>query len=381
MSENRRMTVNRDGSPCYDIVYADSFDALPAELEALGGKDRKICVITDDRVEALYGREVLARVLEICPDARMCVIPQPGSEELADMIAACMQKHKNLDTMAGIYRFLIENGYDRKSLLVALGGGVVGDMTGFAAATYLRGVDFVQIPTTLLAQADSSIGGKTGIDFEGYKNMIGAFCMPRLVYSNVSTLKSLDGRQFSSGFAEVMKHGLIRDDSYYEWLLENMYEILGQETEVLQEMLINSNRIKKEVVEADPLEKGERMVLNLGHTVGHAIEKNKNFTMTHGECVALGCVAAAWISWKRDLIEMEDFYEIRDMFVPFGLPICVEGLDVDRVLALMKSDKKTVNGRVRFVLLKGIGQAFIDETVTDEEIRLALKELIFAEEG
>lgn len=368
MNDNRRLTVNRDGSPCYDIIYTDSFNALPAELEALGGKDRRICVITDAKVEKLYGREVLARVLEICPDARMCVIPE-GEE------------HKNLDTMAGIYRFLIENGYDRKSLLVALGGGVVGDMTGFAAATYLRGVDFVQVPTTLLAQADSSIGGKTGIDFEGYKNMIGAFCMPRLVYSNVSTLKSLEGRQFSSGFAEVMKHGLIRDDSYYEWLLENMYEILGQETDVLQEMLYRSNEIKKEVVEADPLEKGERMILNLGHTVGHAIEKYKNFTMTHGECVALGCVAAAWISWKRDLIEMEDFYEIRDMFVPFGLPICLEELNTDRVLALTKSDKKAVNGKVRFVLLKGIGKAFVDETVTDEEIRLALKELIFAEEG
>jgi 3-dehydroquinate synthase len=298
----------------------------------------------------------------------MCVIPE-GEE------------HKNLDTMAGIYRFLIENGYDRKTLLAALGGGVVGDMTGFAAATYLRGVDFIQIPTTLLSQADSSIGGKTGIDFEGYKNMIGAFCMPKLVYSNVGTLKSLDGRQFSSGFAEVMKHGLIRDDSYYEWLLENMYEILGQETEVLQEMLLRSNEIKKAVVEADPLEKGERMLLNLGHTLGHAIEKYMDFTMTHGECVALGCVAAAWISWKRDLIEMEDFYEIRDMFVPFGLPICLESLNVDKVLDIARSDKKAVNGKVRFVLLKGIGQAFVDETVTDEEIRLALKELIFAEEG
>ena len=368
MSDMRRLTVEQDGSPCYEIVYTDSFDGLSAELEALGGKSRRICVITDTKVEKLYGKEVLARVLEVCPDARMCVIPE-GEE------------HKNLDTMAGIYRFLIENGYDRKSLLVALGGGVVGDMTGFAAATYLRGVDYVQVPTTLLSQADSSIGGKTGIDFEGYKNMIGAFRMPGLVYSNVSTLKSLDGRQFSSGFAEVMKHGLIRDDSYYEWLLENMYEILGQESGVLQEMLLRSNQIKKEVVEADPLEKGERRILNLGHTIGHAIEKNSGFTLTHGECVALGCVAAAWISWKRDLIGMEDFYEIRDMFVPFGLPICLEELNVEKVLALTKSDKKAENGKINFVLLKGIGQAFVDDTVTDEEIRLALKELIFAEEG
>ncbi len=368
MKENKRLSVRYLDRPCYDIVYTDSFDSLPQELAELGGRERKLCVITDSKVESIYGREVLERVREVCPEAKMCVIPEGES-------------HKNLDTMAGIYRFLIEEGYDRKSLLIALGGGVIGDMTGFAAATYLRGVDFIQIPTTLLAQADSSIGGKTGIDCDGYKNMIGAFYMPRLVYANVSTLKTLDGRQFASGFAEVMKHGLIRDDAYYTWLLDNMYEILGQETPVLSEMLYRSNQIKKEVVEADPFEKGERRLLNFGHTIGHAIEKYENFTMTHGECVALGCVAAAWISWKRDLIEMEDFYEIRDMFVPFGLPICLDELDVDQVTALTKSDKKMENGKIRFVLLRGIGEAFVDSSVTEEEIRLALKELIFPEEG
>ena len=368
MSDHKRLTVLHDGSPCYDIVYTDSFDGLPEELTALGGKERKICIITDTKVESIYGRTVLEKVQEVCPEAKMCVIPQG-------------EDHKNLDTMAGIYRFLIEEGYDRKSLLIALGGGVIGDMTGFAAATYLRGVDFVQIPTTLLAQADSSIGGKTGIDCDGYKNMIGAFHMPCLVYANVDTLKTLEGRQFASGFAEVMKHGLIRDEAYYTWLLDNMYEILGQETPILQEMLLRSNEIKKEIVEADPNEKGERRLLNFGHTIGHAVEKYKNFTMTHGECVALGCVAAAWISWKRGLIEMEDFFEIRDMFVPFDLPICVDAMDIDQVAALTKSDKKMENGQIRFVLLKSIGEAFVDSTVTEEEIRLALKELIFPEEG
>ena len=368
MSENRRLTVNRDGNPCCDIVYTDSFDALPAELEALDGKNRRICVITDTKVESLYGREVLARVLEVCPDARMCVIPE-GEE------------HKDLDTMAAIYRFLCESGYGTKTLLVALGGGAVGDMTGFAAATYLSGVSFVRIPTTLLAQADFSAEGINGINFGGCRNMIGAFCMPGLIYLNVSTLKTLDGRQFSSGFAEVMKHGLVRDDSYYEWLLENMYEILGQETEVLEDMLCRSGSIMIEAAEADHPGKGEGKVLDLGHTIGSALEKYMDSAMTHGECEALGCVAAAWISWKRDLIEMEDFYEIRDMFVPFGLPICVESMNVDKVLTIIRSDEKAADGKVPFVLLKGIGQAFADVYVTEEEIRLALKELIFAEEG
>ena len=156
--------------------------------------------------------------------------------------------------------------FDRKDLLIALGGGVVGDVTGFAAATYLRGIDFVQIPTTLLAQADSSIGGKTGVDFDGYKNMAGAFYMPRLVYMNISALKTLDDRQFYSGFAEVMKHGLIKDGSFYEWLLENMYEICDRDVGTLLEMVMRSCNIKKLVVEKDPTEKGDRALLNFGHT-------------------------------------------------------------------------------------------------------------------
>ncbi len=162
-------------------------------------------------------------------------------------------------------------------MLAALGGGVVGDMTGFAAATYLRGVDFVQIPTTLLAQVDSSIGGKTGVDIDSYKNMVGAFHMPRLVYMNLDTLQTLDARQYYSGFAEIMKHGLIKDAKYYEWLISNMYEICERDPETLLSMIKRSCEIKKAVVENDPTEQGERALLNFGHTIGHAIEKTAAF--------------------------------------------------------------------------------------------------------
>ena len=171
-----------------------------------------------------------------------------------------------------------------------------GNLTGFTAATYLRGIDFIQIPTTLLAQADSSIGGKTGVDLDGYKNMVGAFYMPKLVYMNVSVLKTLEERQYFSGFAEIMKHGLIRDSVFYVWLLENMYEICDRDPDTLEEMVIRSSNIKKTVVEKDPMEQGERALLNFGHTIGHALEKAKNFALYHGECVALGCVAAAYWS-------------------------------------------------------------------------------------
>lgn len=210
--------------------------------------------------------------------------------------------------------------------------------------------------------------------------MVGAFKMPKLVFENVSTLKSLDGRQYASGFAEVMKAGLIRDEVFYSWLISNMYEILERDPVTLQTMIYNADLIKKMVVEKDPYEKGDRRLLNLGHTLGHAIEKYLNFTLTHGECVALGCVCAAFLSWKKGYLSSDEYYEIRDMFVPFGLPITVENIDPDTVISLMHSDKKAVNDHVPFVLLKGIGRAFVSDEVMDEDCGAALHEILWEEE-
>lgn len=362
-----RLPILYNRKPCYDIVFTQSFEALWPELQALGCENRKICIITDSGVDGYYGAEVLGLLEGKCRKAVKYVFPN-GEE------------NKNLDTVREIYKFLIGEKFDRKDLLLALGGGVVGDTAGYAAATYLRGIDFVQVPTTLLAQADSSIGGKTGVDFDGYKNMVGAFKMPSLVYMNLQTLATLDDRQYFSGFAEVMKHGLIKDAPLYEWLIENMYEICERDMNTLQEMLVRSCTVKKLVVEKDPTEQGDRALLNFGHTIGHAVEKAKHFEMYHGECVALGCVAAAYISWKRELLSMEEYYEIRDMFVPFFLPISVDGIDPEQILGLTKSDKKMEDGRIKFVLLKKIGKAVIDRTVTDEEILAAIKEIHFSEE-
>ncbi len=365
MSE--RMTINYDQKPCYDILFTDSFEEFPDELLKLDSKDRKVCIITDSHVESLYGTELLDKITPFCLKAVLYAFP--AGEE-----------NKTLDTVRDIYRFLIEEKFNRKDLLIALGGGVTGDITGYAASTYLRGVDFIQIPTTLLAQCDSSIGGKTGVDFEGYKNMVGAFYMPKLVYMNVSVLGTLDDRQFYGGFAEVMKHGLIKDSNFYEWLLDKMYEIHERDPETMLEMVQKSCLIKKLVVEKDPTEKGDRALLNFGHTIGHAIEKAKNFNMTHGECVALGCVAAAYISWKHEWLSMEEYYEIRDMFVPFNLPITVEDIDPAEILALTKSDKKAENGSIKFVLLKKVGKAVIDRNVTDDDILNAVKEILYVED-
>ncbi len=363
----QRMEINYNKKPCYDIVFSKNFEDLAEELKEFDAQNHKFCIVTDSNVEKHYGKEVLDLVSGISKKAVLFSFPA-GEES------------KNLDTVKTLYKFLIEEGFDRKDMLIALGGGVVGDLTGFTAATYLRGIDFIQIPTTLLAQCDSSIGGKTGVDFDGYKNMVGAFYMPRLVYMNMAVLKSLEDRQFFSGFAEVMKHGLIKDHIFYEWLIDNMYEICERDLDVLEEMIMRSCTVKKLVVEKDPTEKGERALLNFGHTIGHAIEKAKHFELLHGECVALGAVAAAYISWKHELLSMDEYYEIRDMFVPFYLPISVDGISPEEVLKLTKSDKKMEEGRLKFVLLKKVGKAVIDTSVTDEDILNALNEINFSDE-
>jgi len=354
------ITVRKDRRFAYHIYLEESFDRLAECLKELHPESCRICLVTDSHVDALYAQPVEDILKGICGGVSRFVIP--AGEE-----------HKNLDEIRRLYTHLIEEGLTRGDLLVALGGGVVGDMTGFAAATYLRGIRFVQIPTTLLSQVDSSIGGKTGVDFDCYKNMVGAFHQPSLVYINTATLQTLDERQFASGMGEVLKHGLIRDAAYYEWTLDHMSEIMERDSAVLRPMVAASCEIKRKVVEKDPEEKGERAVLNFGHTAGHAIEKLRNFTLAHGECVALGCVVAAYISWKRGMLEEEEFFEIRDMFVGFDLPISFDSIAIDDILLAVRHDKKRIGDTLRFILLDGLGHAVIDETVTDDELREALR--------
>lgn len=363
----KRLPILLNKKPCYDIVFSKDFEDLWLELEALGVANRRVMIITDSNVRPLYVEQLCTALQDKCLKA--CIFSFEAGEE-----------HKTLDTVKEAYKTLIDEGFDRKDLLLAVGGGVVGDVTGYIAATYLRGVDFVQIPTTLLAQTDSGIGGKTGVDFDGYKNMVGAFKMPVLVYMNLSTLATLSDRQYFNGFAEVMKHGLIKDAGFYEWLISNMYEICERDMDVLEEMIIQSCTIKKLVVEKDPTEQGDRALLNFGHTIGHAIEKAKGFELLHGECVALGCVAAAYISWKKELLTMEEYYEIRDMFVPFNLPISVDNIDPEEIFKLTKSDKKMEAGTIKFVVLKRIGKSMIDRTITDDLLREAIGEIYFSEE-
>ena len=349
------MDVKKDGQFCYHIYLEPDFAKLPEAVEPLNIKERKLCIVADSTTAALYGAELKEILKETCTYVSMFVFPAG-------------EVNKTLNTVRDLYEHLILEKFDRKDMLVALGGGVVGDLTGFAAATYLRGIGFIQIPTTLLSQVDSSIGGKTGVDFDAYKNMVGAFHMPRLVYMNLNVLKTLPDRQFACGMGEIIKHGLIQDSDYLEKLSTYQREIREKNYAALLWMVAGSCKIKRHVVEEDPTEQGIRAWLNFGHTIGHSVEKLKDFTLCHGECVAIGCAAAAWMSWKRGLISEKEKEAAEQLLLDYQLPVRVKGLKPENIVKTTKLDKKMDAGKVKFVLLKKIGEAFVTRDVEDEEL-------------
>ncbi len=361
-----KLNITRKGQEIefsYDIVWERGFEQLPLTLAAAALPFQKVCIITDSNVEKLYLDQVKTALA-------------PMNKTVVSFVIPAGEEHKNLGEIQKIYEFLIREHFERKDLLIALGGGVVGDMTGFAAATYLRGIDFVQIPTTLLSQVDSSVGGKTGVDFDAFKNMVGAFYQPRLVYMNSDVLKSLPDDQFSSGMGEVLKSGLIRNREFYEWIDAYSDDILDRDTKTLEHMVRECCKIKAKVVEEDPRENGVRAILNYGHTLGHAVEKLKNFTMLHGHCVGFGLAAASWMSCQRGMISDEELDMILRMNQTFGLPVSVEGLSVDDIITASKSDKKMEGGHVKFILLNGIGNAIVDRSISSEDMRTALQEFV-----
>lgn len=353
--KDKILDVKKDGNYSYSIWLEPDFQKLPEALEQLHVSGRKLCIVSDSNVDTLYGTQLKDVLSGICGKVTSYVFP--AGEE-----------HKTLDTVRNLYEHLILEKFDRKDMLVAFGGGVVGDLTGFTAATYLRGIDFIQVPTTLLSQVDSSIGGKTGVDFDAYKNMVGAFHMPRLVYMNLNVLKTLPDRQFACGMGEIIKHGLIQDSDYLEKLSTYQREIREKNYAALLWMVAGSCKIKRHVVEEDPTEQGIRAWLNFGHTIGHSVEKLKDFTLCHGECVAIGCAAAAWMSWKRGLISEKEKEAAEQLLLDYQLPVSVKELKPEDIVKTTKLDKKMDAGKVKFVLLKKIGEAFVTRDVEDEEL-------------
>ena len=325
-------------------------------------KSSQAVVVTNTTVGPLY----LERVHGLLSQNGIKVLP---------IVLPDGEAYKNSASLQQIYDALLSHRMERKATLIALGGGVIGDLTGFAAATYLRGVPFVQIPTTLLAQVDSSVGGKTGINHPLGKNMIGAFYQPQVVLADTDTLNTLPDRELSAGLAEIIKYGLIRDLLFLSWLETNMDKLLARDPAALAYAIHRSCLNKAEVVAADEHESGNRALLNLGHTFGHAIENGMGYGVwLHGEAVGTGMIMAAELSQRLGWLSAADVARAKTLILKARLPAVAPDLGFDKYLDLMSLDKKVEGGKIRFVLLKALGDAVVSADVP----QALLKETIAA---
>ena len=324
-------------------------------------RDRHAFVVTDETVAPLY----LDRLRSALAD----------TTGVDTHVIADGERHKTLDTFAEIQNALVERRVARDGVLIALGGGVVGDIAGFAAACYQRGIDFVQVPTTLLAQVDSSVGGKTGVNLPGGKNLVGAFHQPRCVISDTETLATLDPREVRAGFAEIVKYGLIDDPEFFDWLDANAAALLDLDAHALGTAVVRACERKAAIVMADERESGVRALLNLGHTFAHAIETGTGYgAWLHGEAVAVGIVLAARMSHRMGWLTGQDCERIERLFARAGLPIRAPAeLSPQQMLEVMSVDKKVRRGRLRLILLRGIGEAVLTSEFDPEVLRETLE--------
>ncbi len=344
----------------YDIYIGP--DLLSYTTSLLNGyKASRYVIVTDTNVEGLYGSNLQDQMEETGIKAELVSFPAGEAS-------------KNMGTILYLAKELLRLEADRKTLLLALGGGVTEDITGFLASIYMRGIPFVQIPTTLLAQVDSSIGGKTGVDLPEGKNLLGTFYQPKLVLTDVNTLSTLPEQELKNGLAEVIKYAMIRSPKLFNILEQKWNEILSLNAGVITAIVAISCAIKAEIVEQDEKEADLRRILNFGHTAGHAIEAAANYTISHGEAVNMGMVVAARMSFKRELMRFEEFSRFIRLLERFGLPYAIPArFSPKELLAIMKHDKKVQHGELHYVLNKGIGDCEI-VVVTDEEILTTLEE-------
>lgn len=351
------------GERSYDIVIGARLEELGERMRGLR-VGRKTAVVTNPTVNRLYG----GRVFRSLADAGFLAMPV----EIPDG-----EQYKTLDWANAIFTALLINFFDRRSPLVALGGGVIGDLTGFAAACFMRGVPFVQVPTTLLAMVDSSVGGKTGVNHAMGKNMIGAFHQPKLVLMDIDALKTLPKEEYVAGLAEVIKYGVIADGDLFSYLEANRDRILAQESGPLGHIIKRSCEIKADVVSRDEREGGFRAVLNFGHTLGHAVETHAQYSLRHGEAVAIGMVYAAHLAHRAGHCGAEVPEKVEKLISGYGLPASLAALgkrpSVSDLMELMQVDKKAEEGKVRFVLPLRIGEVAITKEWDDAVLRNVLE--------
>jgi len=335
----------------YEIRVGSGLLTQTGHWLAENGFSGRVVIIADPTVQGLYGDALCQSLASGGFSVTMLLVPE-GEEQ------------KSLETAGRLYHELTGSYAERTTPILALGGGVIGDLAGFVAATYLRGVPLIQIPTTLLAQVDSSIGGKVAVDHGQLKNKIGAFYQPRLVVADTDTLKTLPARELANGLAEVIKSAAIRNKEFFAFLEENIARIKALDEAVLEETVFQTARIKAEVVEKDEKESGLRGILNYGHTIGHAIETTSNFEVPHGGAVAIGMLAAARISNRMGILDEGALVRLKNIIEQANLPAELPGLKVAEIIQAIKHDKKVLRDKVRFVLLRSIGEAFITDEVS-----------------
>lgn len=352
------------GDRSYSVVIKNNlFDNPKVLTDQIKGK--QVCVVTNTTVGPLY----LDKVLAMLDGFNVDVVTLNDGEQ-----------YKTLDSVNDIFTHLLSNTHSRKTTLIALGGGVVGDMTGYAAASYQRGVDFIQIPTTLLSQVDSSVGGKTGVNHPLGKNMIGAFKQPNIVLANVDTLQTLSDRELSAGISEVIKYGLLYDEKFLTWLEENMQALVNRDNDALTYAIFRSCEIKAEIVAQDEKESGIRALLNLGHTFGHAIETTMGYGQwLHGEAVATGMVMAAHLSLLEGDISKQDFNRVVQIIQSANLPVNPpESMAAQDFVEKMSVDKKVIDGQLRLVLFESIGKAILTDGFNVDLLQKTLTKRDFA---
>jgi 3-dehydroquinate synthase len=350
------------GTNSYEIYIGSGLLAQTGYWLKENGFSGKLVIITDPRARKLYGDALNQSLTKDGFSITTLLVPE-GEEQ------------KSLETAGRLYHELTNCYAERTTPILALGGGVIGDLAGFVAATYLRGVPLIQIPTTLLAQVDSSIGGKVAVDHGQLKNKIGAFYQPRLVISDIDTLKTLPSNELANGLAEVIKSAAIRAKKFFTFLETNLDRIKSLDESALEETVFQTVQIKAEVVAKDERDLGLRNILNYGHTIGHAVESVSDFKVGHGNAVALGMLAAARISNKMSILDKNDLGRLKSIIEKAGLPIEMPDLEVEKIIPTMKHDKKVKRDKIRFVLLKSIGSAFITD-----EVNLSLVEKVLADE-
>lgn len=328
---------------------------------------RKAAIVSNPTVYDLYGKTLRASLSD-------------SGFEIVEIILPDGEEYKNLASVEKIYEQLLKMRFDRKSVLIALGGGVVGDITGYAASTYMRGIDFIQVPTTLLAQVDSSVGGKTGVNHALGKNMIGTFWQPRLVWVDISTLHSLSRRNFLAGMAEIIKYGIIWDSVFFDFLEKKRETLLSLNPEDLIHIIRRSCEIKADVVSRDERESGLRTILNFGHTIGHAIETATGYSaFLHGEAVAIGMHGEAILAHETGLIGRDEVTRLQHLLKTFGLPFEIPaGIDLTTLFEAMKRDKKSVSGDLKFVLPERIGRVRVQGNISEKIVRQAIQEILSA---